>query len=197
MLIATKLKDKRTVHRCFAALPVSLRLLVLELSVGEVGVAKSPVLPGKTNVIQVGESGEHSVTFSQIGSGAHTFNSWCFILSWYILYNKSFKCPIGVPVASQLVLTLESVICRCIIWQNLSHIRGIVSVTGRGTFCQWWDTTFYHRTTFSSLECCISVCSIHPRQFIICIENDTRFDSGTEYSHVLYHASGIFLAISS
>ena len=74
----------------------------------------------------VGESGAHSVTFCKIGSSAHTFNSCWFILSWYIPYNKSFKCPVGVSVASQLVSTLESVMCRCVIWSRTCPIYGQV-----------------------------------------------------------------------
>ena len=94
------------------------------------------------------ESGAHSGTFPKLVlvQCAHTFSSWCFIFSWYIPYSKSFKCPNDVLVASQLVSTLESVMCRRVIWQNLPHIRG--------SFCQGHILSvmghiFLHRTTFS------------------------------------------------
>ena len=113
----------------------------------------------------VGESGAHSATFSKIGSGAHTFNSWCFILSWYIPYNKSFKCPIGVPVASQMVSTLESVMCRCVIWQNLPHIgTGQVLSPAGAHFVSDETYLFITERHPVSMDCFISVCAIHPRQ---------------------------------
>ena len=50
-----------------------------------------------------------------------------------------------------------------------------------------------------SMECFISVCAINPRQIQYRVKGMiTRFDSAsdTEISHVVYHASGIFLDIS-
>ena len=137
---------------------------------------KPRALRDKTTRLQLstsrGESGAHSVTFSKIGFSAYTFNSWCFILSWYIPYIKSFKCPIGVLVASQLVLTLESVMCR-VIWQNLPHLRSrfchlqghILSVMGNIFL------VFITARHLVSLECIISICSINPRQLQY-IKND-------------------------
>ena len=98
--------------------------------------------------ITVRNSGAHPVTFPKIAPSAHTFNAWCFIFSWFIPYSKSFKCPISVSVTSQLVSTLVSAICRCVIWQNLPHIRGKFCPC-KGTFCQWWDKSFYPRTPSS------------------------------------------------
>ena len=68
--------------------------------------------------------------FSQIDSGAHTSNSWCSILSRYIPYTKSLKCPVCVSVASQLVLTLDSVM-------SMRHLTEPAPYTGQALPPAW------------------------------------------------------------
>ena len=108
-------------------------------SFGGVAEPKIRLVIVNRRLIKAGRLTVHLIVTSrgQWGTFCHFFQNWLwctyfqelvfhtFLVSGnYIPYSKSFKCPIDVSVASHLVSTLESVICRWVIWQNLPHERG-------------------------------------------------------------------------
>ena len=66
--------------------------------------------------------------FPKIGSGWHNISGWRLIPYGLVVCDKSFKRCIDGFSCNLVLSTLVSIMCWCIIWQNLPHVWG--------TFCQ-------------------------------------------------------------